>query len=306
MSPLLKTQLRSNSPILVGAISQIMRPIVKLLLHYQVSFPQLTAVIKSIYIEVAIADFAIDGNRQTDSRVNFLTGVHRKDIKRLREFDEAEGLDKGSSIAEKILQRWQKNRKYLDNEGKPLALPIRAKNRSKVSFEELVASVCKKNIRAKVILEEWLRISIVKKENDCVTLTPQSELSNNPLHEKLAFFSQNIHDHLIAGSHNLMGQHPPYFDRSVFYDKLSPSSVAQLSTLANKLGMEALQTMNARALELQSEDKCLPENDFRINFGVFNFNDASDISTLKKPTPQTSDNSKINPTQEPIRAAVGA
>lgn len=251
-----------------------MRPIVKLLLHYQISFPQLTAIIKSIYIEVAVADFAIDNERQSDSRVNFLTGVHRKDIKRLRESDTLDEVAMSGSISEKILERWKKSKRYLDHQGLPLALPIKSKNRSKLSFEELVASICKKNIRAKVVLEEWIRSNIVRRENDYITLAPQDDLADSRLHEKLAFFSQNIHDHLIAGSHNLMGQQPPYFDRSVFYDKLSPNSVSQLSELANKLGMDALQKMNARALELQSADELLPESDFRINFGVFNFNNA--------------------------------
>lgn len=278
MSPLLKTKLSNDSPVLIAAVFKIMRPIVKLLLHYQISFPQLTAIIKSIYIEVAIADFAIDDEKQSDSRVNFLTGVHRKDIKRLRDPSAAkDAIFQANSLGQKILDRWHKTKKYLDSDGFPRSLPIRSKNSSKSSFEELVASICKKNIRPRVILQEWLRSDIVKCENEEVSLNPRESLSNNRLHEKIVFFSQNIHDHLIAGSHNLMGQKPPHFDRSVFYDRLSLNSVSQLSELANKLGMEALQEMNAKALELQTEDEYETGNDFRINFGIFNYNNAAEI-----------------------------
>lgn len=284
MSPLLKTKISENSPILITAVSKIMRPVVKLLLHYQISFPQLVAIIKSIYIEVAVADFAIENERQSDSRVNFLTGVHRKDIKRLRETPEAKDeIAQAGSLGEKILRRWQKSKKYLDSEGLPLALPIKSKPSSKSSFEELVTSICKKNIRPRVILEEWLRSDIVKCENNEIKLNPTESLNDNRLHEKLVFFSQNIHDHLIAGSHNLMGQKPPYFDRSVFYDRLSLNSVSQLSELANKLGMEALRAMNAKALELQTADEDATENNFRINFGIFNFNNANEIQQTKNP-----------------------
>jgi len=35
-------------------------------------------------VDVAVKEFPVDGKPQTDSRVTLLTGVHRKDVKRLR------------------------------------------------------------------------------------------------------------------------------------------------------------------------------------------------------------------------------
>ena len=104
--------------------------------------------------------------------------------------------------------------------------------------------------------------------------------------EKLEFFGQNMQNHLNAGSHNLMDHKPAYFSRSVFHGKLSMKSVTQLSDLANRLEIEALQQMNTTAMQLQAadEDKAFENSDLRMNFEVVNFNDtqksiAADINS---------------------------
>jgi uncharacterized small protein (DUF1192 family) len=70
----------------------------------------------------------------------------------------------------------------------------------------------------------------------------------------------------------LSGEQPPFFDRSVYYDELSAQSIAELNELANTLGMEALIKVNERALALQTADKSSANALFRMNFGIFNYN----------------------------------
>ena len=70
---------------LVTALRKLLRPLVRLLLSFQVSYPFLSTLLKSIYVDVADQEFSVDGKRQSDSRITLLTGVHRKDVKRLRD-----------------------------------------------------------------------------------------------------------------------------------------------------------------------------------------------------------------------------
>ena len=103
---------------------------------------------------------------------------------------------------------------------------------------------------------------------------------NRGQEEKLFFFGKNIQDHLCAGVHNLSGEQPPFFDRSVYYDELSADSVAQLKELADELGMEALIKMNEKALALQTADQGSADAHFRMNFGVFNYNENYQADSL--------------------------
>ena len=40
--------------------------------------------LRELYVNVAEHDFALEGKEQTDSRVSLLTGIHRKEVARLR------------------------------------------------------------------------------------------------------------------------------------------------------------------------------------------------------------------------------
>ncbi|WP_204350412.1 DUF6502 family protein, partial [Klebsiella pneumoniae] len=44
----------------------------------------LTNLLRELYVNVAEYDFALPGKEQTDSRVSLLTGIHRKEVRRLR------------------------------------------------------------------------------------------------------------------------------------------------------------------------------------------------------------------------------
>ena len=78
-----KTQLA-----LIKAVRMLCRPLIRLLIEKGVTFPQLRDLVKEIYIDVAREDFSLDGNEPSDSRIFVLTGIHRKDIKRIRQQSE--------------------------------------------------------------------------------------------------------------------------------------------------------------------------------------------------------------------------
>src|SRR6478609_12063294 len=85
--------------VLVSALRRLLRPIIRLAIHYGLTFPSLAELLKSVYVEVADEEFQIDGKVQTDSRVSMLTGVHRKDVKRLRSEAAAQTREVPKSIS---------------------------------------------------------------------------------------------------------------------------------------------------------------------------------------------------------------
>lgn len=259
-------------PLLVSAIKKILRPLVKLMLSYQITYPYLIGILKSIYVDVAENEFQVDDKRPSDSRINLLTGVHRKDVKRLR----AEGSEKfeipeNISIGAQLVGEWLGSKEFIDSKGKPRTLPLKPGAGKDISFDTLVRKVCKQDIRPRVILDEWLRLGIAHIENDEVVLNTGAFTPDKGFDEKAFFFGKNLQDHISAGSENLSGSRAPYFDRSVYYDNLSETSVQELEELADYWGMQALTEMNKEALSRQRGDKGQSQSKFRINFGVFNY-----------------------------------
>lgn len=272
-----KLSISSQPPaVLVAAIRKILRPMVRLLLNFQITYPFLVNLLKTLYVEVADEEFGMDEKRQTDSRINLLTGVHRKDVKRLRtEHSEDLNTPKNISIGAQLIAYWLGSKDFWDKQGQPLALPLRtaAKTTKEKTFDDLVELVCKQDIRPRVILDEWLNLGIASLDDDNkVRLNTGAFTPEKGFDEKAFFFGKNIHDHLSASAHNLTGKTPSYFDRSVYYDKLSHESIEELAALANTTGMQALTTLNKAAHALQQRDEKGVDRNYRMNFGVFNYN----------------------------------
>ena len=71
-------------PSLLPALRSVMRPLVRLMLRKGVTFSSFVNLLKEVFVEVAEREFRLDGKPPSDSRINLLTGVHRKDVRRLR------------------------------------------------------------------------------------------------------------------------------------------------------------------------------------------------------------------------------
>ena len=144
----------------VAAVRRLLRPLVRLLVSQGITYPFLTEILKQVYVETAADEFALGGKRPTDSRLTLLTGVHRKDIRRLlREPAPPEETPPGLTLGTQIVARWLGERAYCDAKGRPLALPRTPHAGGDRSFAALVESVSK-NVRPRSVLDECARVRI--------------------------------------------------------------------------------------------------------------------------------------------------
>lgn len=256
---------------LVIAVRRVLRPLVRLLLSQGLTYQWLSDLLKEIYVEVANRDFNLGEKRQTDSRVSLLTGVHRKDVRRLREAPQRNSANDGPppavSLGAQLVARWASDPRYLDEQERPRPLS-RLASQDQLSFESLVAEVSK-DIRARPVLDEWLRLGVVHvDDDDRVHLNVDAFVPEKGFEEKVFYLGANVHDHLSAAVDNVSGRKPAWLERSVHYNALSGLSAEELATLAEKTGMVALKAVNRRAMELEKRDAG-KESLQRINFGVY-------------------------------------
>lgn len=255
---------------LIRALRRQLRPLVKLLLASGITFPFLAELLKGIYIGAAEEGSNRSGVPLTDSRINFITGIHRKDIKRLRNLESEDSeIPEKVSLSAQLVARWIGRPEYLNSDNKPLLLPRLIKQGGQKSFESLVVSI-NKDIRPRAILDEWLSKGVVSLDkDDRVCLNTDVFFPKKGFDEKAYFFGENLHDHIAAAAHNLIEGQPPFLERAVFYDQLRYESVEELAGLVNEVAMDALNTINKRSMELQEADIVAGENPNRIRFGVY-------------------------------------
>jgi hypothetical protein len=256
---------------LVKALRHVLYPLVRVMLSKGVTYPFLVDLLKGIFVEVAEREFRIGDKAQTDSRVSLLSGVHRKDVRRLREITRgpSEITPSAVSLGSQLAAAWTGSPQYLGEDGHPLPLPRLAAAGGGLSFEGLVAGVSK-DIRSRAVLDEWLRLGVVRLDDeDRVILNTEAFVPQKGFEEKMFYFGHNLHDHIAAAGHNVVGDGPAFLERSVHYDALDAASVADLAKLAERTGMQAALSVNRKAMELEKRDAESPEPKRRITFGVY-------------------------------------
>jgi hypothetical protein len=261
----------SPAPAVIQALQKMLRPIVKVMLAQGITLPFVTELIKNLMVDVAQRDFRIDNKPPTDSRISLLTGVHRKDVSRLRVQLQTLGqnIPEVVSLGSQLVALWLGDARYQDADGNPLALPRFVSEGGHLSFEALVAGV-NSDIRSRVVLDEWLRLGIVRlDENNKVCLSTQAFVPSAGFEEKAFYFGHNLHEHGAAAARNLLDGSAPLLERSVHYDALSAASVTRLAKQSQELGMKALLAVNKSALAATPIDAAQSGPLHRMTFGVY-------------------------------------
>jgi hypothetical protein len=102
-----------------------------------------------------------------------------------------------------------------------------------------------------------------------VCLNTQAFVPAKGFDEKAFYFGHNLHDHATAAAHNLLGQEPPFMERSVHYSGLSAQTIEQLAEQSKELGMQALLAVNKTAIEREKADAAGDAPRQRMTFGIY-------------------------------------
>ncbi|MBF0333200.1 MAG: hypothetical protein HQL40_06055, partial [Alphaproteobacteria bacterium] len=182
------------SPALVAAVRRVLRPLVRILIRNGLTFPSLAGLLKTVYVEEAEHHFALPGKPMTDSRVTLLTGVHRKDVSRLREGAADEAVS--PSLGAQVLGRWIGHPDFRGEDGRPVLL-------ARSAFDGLVEAVSK-DVRPRSLLDELLRSGMVRERDDGLIEVVEAAHLPRGDHDRLAYwFGRNVADHIAAAEHNL-------------------------------------------------------------------------------------------------------
>jgi hypothetical protein len=255
---------------LISAIKRLLRPLVRLMIAKGLGLPALIDLLKEVYVSVAEQEFPTASKKQTDSRISVLTGVHRKDVKRLRTLKLEEFVAPRSiGLGPMVVARWLSNASMIDATGQPLPLPRQADSAGSASFDGLVEGVSK-DIRPRALLDEWVRLGVARLDGQGrVVLNQAAFIPEKGFDEKAFYLGRNVHDHLAVAGNNLLGLGNPTLERSVHYTGLTEESANILMEAAERLGMQSLLAVNRLALDLADKDRNKADASRRLNIGLY-------------------------------------
>lgn len=259
-------------PSLKSAVVAVLRPLVRYLMRQGVTYPGLAHVLKEVYVKEAERLAQTDATAVTTSRITLLSGIHRKDVARLRaQPDLAVRPSRAASIAARVVAEWISRAGFTDSQGHPAVLPIKAPV-GQPSFEALVRLV-KADLKAATVLEELIRVGVAAPEEHGVRLLRTAYVSDFS-HEKLPFLGANVGDHMAAATHNLSTRESPFIERAVYYDSIPKDQLGALRSELAALAEHLLRDANQRIMPLDDDRAMTPRS--RVRLGVYYYEEDSE------------------------------
>lgn len=245
----------------------LLRPLVRLLLSHGVTLPNLVELLKRVLVDVAEHDLPPPSRGLSDSSISVLTGVHRKDVRRLRaRVDADDTVPTRVSLGARVVHRWLTDARWLDTDGTPRPLLWGVDAQGRPGFERLAEAVSK-DVRARVVCEELLRIGVAIQQSDgTVGLRTQAFVPSAGGEEALYFLRRGAGAHLASAVHNVTGQTPAFFDRMVYFDDIPASALPALGQLVERHGNACLQVINRAAEEMVMAPSAASQ---QFTFGIY-------------------------------------
>lgn len=266
------------------AIAQVLQPLARLMIDHGLQLPSMVELLKKALVDEAIGAYGLADKASSDTRIALLTGVHRKDVKRLREAPEANELATPMvPVAASVVARWISDPHYLnaDQSARPLARTPKRGQTGEPDFTTLVAEVSR-DVGARAVLDELARLGVVQLQDDgYVALITNAFVPKEGLSESFHFLAANVSDHLATAMHNLAPDRsgPLMLEQSAFSLDLSQAQAEQLQVRARQLWSAALQQFLQTATVAKQRSRADTGARHRVRFGVY-FHDALQSQNL--------------------------
>ncbi len=256
------------------ALSQLLRPLARLMIDHGVQLPAMLELLKGALVDEAQAAYALDHKGSSDTRIALLTGVHRKDVRRLREAPHSiQAPSPMIPLAASVVARWISDPRFLNADQSPRLL-ARTPGRGTAGepdFTALVAEISR-DVGARSVLDELVRLGVVERRDDgMVALRVSGFVPQDGLGESFYFLTANLADHLSTSVHNLKpGQtEPSMLEQSAFAQDLSADQARQLHDLARRLWAKTLQQFLQTAAVAEQRSAASGDQSHRVRFGVY-------------------------------------
>ena len=269
--------MNAQKSVLAKAVSKMLRPLVRILIRYGLSYSEFADLAKRLYVDVAMKDYALEGKKQTVSRVAVLTGLCRKETLKMKTLLEENRNPAAPPInrANRVILGWLNDAEFLDAQGKPAIVPLRGDNGS---FDSLVKRYSG-DITPRAILDELIRIGSVEQlDGDRLRLLTQGYIPETE-EEKISVMAKCVSDQLRTIDFNLT--HPSYesrFQRQIKYVDLPQETIKEFKEFSKERSIELIMEFNLWLSQKKKERAVRHNNEplGQVGFGLYYFEEGDE------------------------------
>lgn len=256
------------------AMSRLLRPLARLMIDHGLQHPAMVELLKKALVDEALAGYSPTDKSASDTRIALQTGLHRKDVRRLREEPALEEVVAPMvPVAAHVVARWISDPRFLlaDKTPMPLARTPRLGDPGKPDFSALVAEVSR-DVGARAVLDELVRMGVVGIDAEgLVSLKDTAFVPREGLGDAFHFLAGNVGDHLSTAAFNLSPDRtePQMLEQSAFSAGLSTEQAQALHQTGRRLWADALQQFLVTATVAEQRSASDDGEKHRVRFGVY-------------------------------------
>lgn len=229
-----------------------LRPIVRFLLRQGILWQDFAELAKETYVEIARAEYGIDGRPTNNSRVAMLTGLSRREVARVRdvllEIVPQDEERSGNRMA-RILTGWYTDPEFTTPDGVP-------KDLSPVRFEILLKCYAG-DLPHTAVRKEMLKHGLVEELNGGHLRVLHRDFIYSSLDpDIIRQMGIALHDHATTLDHNLNEERPgePRFERLADNARIPADAVDEFHGFVEARGLEFLKDIDTWLSDHQSEN----------------------------------------------------
>jgi hypothetical protein len=257
------------------ACRHFMLPIARFLLRNGIGYREFSEISKLAFVQVASDDYGIRGRKTNMSRVSVMTGLNRKEVRKIRDRLENEDWDLDPALSKpvSVLAEWFTSPRYLGPRGSPKWLPFESKG-DKESFSELVRSVGG-DVPPGAMLKELIRAECVKEMRPGLWKATKRQFSPGGVDLfQVQRFGECLHDlaHTIGTNMEQQDLAERLYEFRAWGTDIDPRAIPKLKKLVATQGDLYLESiddwLSAHSRKNQSG---APEEGIRCGVGLYFF-----------------------------------
>jgi hypothetical protein len=263
----------------LGFLGAVLEPVIRLMLRAGVTWKEFSELSKAKFVDVATADFGIRGRPTNVSRVAILTGLDRRDVRRLRRAA-PEAASKGyQSKASQILSAWHHEREFLDAAGRPAALAIEGEG---ATFTELMRRYAPALPVIAMVKELKSAEAIEELSDGRLRALNRTYVPRGISAERLRLWSSVLSDVANTIEHNYSRDEstPARFERRALSLRVDRAALPEFRRLLESEGQAFLERIDDW-LAAHEAAAAAPEQAIRLGVGMYHIEDRRSRSARK-------------------------
>ncbi len=192
-----------------------------------------------------VGSYTLEGRKQTISRVSVITGLNRKEVKRVSQLPgpDDQARNERYNRAARVIAGWRRDKAFRNKKGDPADLPVTGKE---ATFQTLVKKYSG-DMPFRAVLDEMIRVgAAIRTDENQVHLVARAYLPAGDESMKIHILGTDV-AHLIKSiQHNLVpDEKGPFYQRKVMYDNLPEDILPTFRNLSAQSSQKLLENLDS-------------------------------------------------------------